>query len=244
MTRLGSLFWPRPLGVLLAMIILGPLSLLDRASAESVKADALSIVVSPEIGIQPGVDTPIEIRIEPSGAAPSQCMLIIKGAPAGASLSEGRSFTEGQWVVPMANLSKLKIRSPASAVLSLQLFSLEGQELAAGRVALAASLPRKLTLEERAFAMKLIDKGAQSMEAGNVIVAREFFQRAAERGMAEGAIAMGATFDARELTQLKNGVRVQPDSEQAKMWYEKARQLGSEEAGGRLRLLSGETRGK
>jgi hypothetical protein len=244
MTRFSCTHWRRAHGVLLALIAFGPASLLARASAENTPAAALSIVVSPEIAVQPGVDTRIEIRIEPPAATPPQCMLIIRGAPAGASVSEGRSFSEGQWVVPVASLSKLKIRTPGPTVLSLQLFSLDGQALAEGRVALVASPTRKLTLEEKAFAMKLIEKGAQSMEAGNVIVAREFFQRAAERGLAEGAVALGSTYDARELARLKNKAGVLPDPEQAKKWYERARRLGSEEAGSRLGLVSGEAQGR
>lgn len=230
--------------ILLALIVLGQASLFPYAFAESARPPALTLTVSPKIGIQPGIDMEMDIRVEPPEAAPPQSMLIIKGLPAGASLSEGKSFSEGQWVVPIARLNKLKVRTPVAAALSLQLFSLDGQKLAEQRVALATSQQRRLSPEERVFALKLVDKGLQSMEAGNVIVAREFFQRAAERGLAEGAMALGATYDARELARFKLGASIQPDPELAKKWYDNARQLGSEEADSRLRLLSGEIRRK
>lgn len=241
MKRYRRARWGREHCILLALIVLGQAPLLARAWAESMASPALTIIVSPEIAIQPGVDAPMDIRVEPPEAAPPQSMLIIKGAPAGASLSEGKSFSEGQWVVPIASLKQLKIRSPKETVLSLQLFNLDGQKLADRQVALVMSPQRRLlTPNERAFALKMIEKGVQSMEAGNVIVAREFFQRAADRGLAEGAVALGATYDPRELARFKIGASIQPDAELARKWYENARRLGSEEAVSRLRLLSGE----
>jgi TPR repeat protein len=43
-------------------------------------------------------------------------------------------------------------------------------------------------------------------------------------------MALAATFDAEELKKLPIVGGVQPDEKQARQWYEKARELGSEEA--------------
>jgi TPR repeat protein len=65
-----------------------------------------------------------------------------------------------------------------------------------------------------------------------------FFQHAAEAGLALGAIRLATTFDPTELTRLQaQGVR--PDREEARRWYERARELGAPEAEERLARLGG-----
>ncbi|HSR81613.1 MAG TPA: hypothetical protein VLL28_12625, partial [Hyphomicrobiaceae bacterium] len=65
---------------------------------------------------------------------------------------------------------------------------------------------------------------------------RLFYERAADAGLAQGAMALAGTFDATELAQL--GVRgLQPDPKQARRWYERAQQLGASDAEERLRRI-------
>jgi TPR repeat protein len=76
------------------------------------------------------------------------------------------------------------------------------------------------------------------MGAGNVEAARLFYERAADAGLAQGALALAATFDPDELVrrQVVGGLR--PDPAAAKRWYERARELGADEADEPLRRLS------
>jgi hypothetical protein len=89
---------------------------------------------------------------------------------------------------------------------------------------------------ERERAMRLLVKGNEQLEEGNVSAARLFFERAADAGLAEGAMALAATFDAAELGR-RNVRGIKPDSKLARQWYERARQLGAGEADERLRRL-------
>ena len=74
------------------------------------------------------------------------------------------------------------------------------------------------------------------MDNGDIASARLFFQRAADEGLADAALAMGATFDPGELTKLKaHGLRA--DAGEARRWYERAAELGSGEAIDRLKRL-------
>ena len=78
------------------------------------------------------------------------------------------------------------------------------------------------------------------MADGGIAQARLLYERAAEAGLAQGAMAMAATYDPAELQRL--GVRgLKPDQDQARRWYERARQLGAADAEQRLRRL-GEAR--
>jgi hypothetical protein len=83
----------------------------------------------------------------------------------------------------------------------------------------------------------LLTQGEQFVNTGDLVTARLLFRRAAEAGDADGALSLGATYDPGVLAKL--GVRgIAPDIEQARSWYEKARDLGSAEAPRRLKLLA------
>jgi hypothetical protein len=96
----------------------------------------------------------------------------------------------------------------------------------------------QLTPELRAQAEKYVKRGDESIAGGNITVARMFYQRAAEIGLAQGALSLAATFDANELSRWNVVGGVQPDPEQARKWYEKAHALGSADAAARLQRLS------
>jgi hypothetical protein len=98
----------------------------------------------------------------------------------------------------------------------------------------AAGAP--VNTEERERAFGLLAKGQERLGRGNIYSARMFFQRAAEAGLAEGALAAGGTFDPVELNKLKV-IGLTPDIAAARKWYEKARELWATEATERLRRL-------
>jgi hypothetical protein len=92
---------------------------------------------------------------------------------------------------------------------------------------------------ERESAEKLVARGERDLEQGNIALARQFFLRAAQAGLARGALLLAATYDPRELARMR-AVGVQANLEEARKWYEQARRLGAPEAEERLaRLGSG-----
>jgi hypothetical protein len=91
--------------------------------------------------------------------------------------------------------------------------------------------------EAQQHAMRFVTKGNELLGEGDVSTARLYYQRAADAGLHEGALAMAATYDPDELIRI--GVKgLQPDPKAARSWYEKARDLGAPEAEERLRRLS------
>jgi hypothetical protein len=98
----------------------------------------------------------------------------------------------------------------------------------------ASKASRVLDPEEIKLFMK---QGEQFIAAGDVITARIVFQRAAEAGDANAAMALGATYDPTVLAKL--GVAgLGADVEKARTWYQKAESLGSTEATRRLAILA------
>jgi hypothetical protein len=90
--------------------------------------------------------------------------------------------------------------------------------------------------EDLAQAGRLVTKGEGYFAQGNVAVAREYFQRAADLGLPLAALKMAETLDARELASRRvQGVK--PDPAAAKRWYQRALELNVPEAEARLRRL-------
>jgi hypothetical protein len=83
----------------------------------------------------------------------------------------------------------------------------------------------------------LIKQGEQFIAAGDVVTARIVFQRAAESGDPNAAVALGATYDPTVLARL-GVVGMGADVEKARSWYQKAESLGSPEAARRLKILA------
>ena len=93
-----------------------------------------------------------------------------------------------------------------------------------------------MSAEQRERAMRFLKRGDEHLAEGGIAQARLLYERAAEAGLAQGAMALAATYDPAELERL--GVRgLRPDRAAALRWYEKARQLGAREAEQRLRRL-------
>jgi TPR repeat protein len=172
-----------------------------------------------------------------------------------AALSEGHVIAPGSWAIALNALPNLKILLPAgvtgSADLVVSLVGLDGTVLAEAKSTLVvrsvgASAPRtvperrepSLTPQDRQRALGFVKRGEDLMASGNVEAARLFYERAADAGLAQGALALAATFDPEELArrQVVGGLR--PDPAAAKRWYERARELGADEADEPLRRLS------
>lgn len=96
---------------------------------------------------------------------------------------------------------------------------------------------KRLSTAEADKARKMMERGDEALAGGKITAARLLFQAAADAGWAPGALALAQTYDARVLSQSKVLGGVQPDAALAKKWYEKARELGSTEAAGRLQAL-------
>lgn len=80
----------------------------------------------------------------------------------------------------------------------------------------------------------IITRGRSFLTMSDLASARLLFRRAAETHSAEGALALGATYDPAALKRM-GVVGAAADLEQARWWYQRAAELGSTEA---VQLLS------
>jgi hypothetical protein len=99
---------------------------------------------------------------------------------------------------------------------------------------IAPPAQRKLDQEEIAVLLK---RGKDLIANGDLAAARLVLRRAADANDAEAALALGATYDPYVLQALKvYGLKADPVM--ARVWYEKARGLGSAAAPRRLEMLT------
>jgi DnaJ-domain-containing protein 1 len=92
--------------------------------------------------------------------------------------------------------------------------------------------------DDIAQAVRLVGQGERYRANGNIAVAREYFARAADLGLAAAALKMAETHDPRELSAANlYGPKANPA--EARKWYERAMALGAREAEARLRRLDG-----
>lgn len=81
-----------------------------------------------------------------------------------------------------------------------------------------------------AEAAMLMSRGLDFLKAGDIEAARIGFSRLADAGNADGALALASTYDPRYLAE-HNVVGVHGDETKARALYQRARDLGSTEAG-------------
>jgi hypothetical protein len=81
----------------------------------------------------------------------------------------------------------------------------------------------------------LIRRGKNLLNDGDFAAARVLFERAANAGSAEAALALGSTYDPNVIKRL-GAIMVKPDIENARKWYQLAAERGS--AAARLQLAN------
>ena len=127
---------------------------------------------------------------------------------------------------PIAQNSPEPARSPPPAVAALPPASAPAASPPPAPPRDAPTAPAPLPPADRERAEAFLTRGRGLLQSGDIASARLFFRRAADAGLAEGALSMGDTFDPIELDRLR-AVGVRPDTTEARNWYEKARILGA-----------------
>jgi hypothetical protein len=110
---------------------------------------------------------------------------------------------------------------------------------AAAETPAITSAPPQRTIDRRSLQLDsdeiaiLIKRGRDLLADGDLAAARLLLRRAAEAGSAEGAFALGTTFDPVALQRL-GAIGAAPDLAQARQWYQRAAELGSSAASQQL----------
>jgi hypothetical protein len=175
--------------------------------------------------------------------------LLIDGFAPGSLFSVGQSIGQNAWRIPAPQIEAATIMPPRGFVGSMDLvvtLILTNGSLGDRRALHLQWLPPTSalrpsgTLSSRIDARELgelLTRGKAFEASGDIGAARLFFQRAAEAGNAQAAFMLAETYDPAVLKNLGE-VGLAPDIKAARIWYGKAKELGSEEALDRMQRLA------
>jgi len=201
---------------------------------------------------------PLPLGVALNGASGGE-MLILVGLAAGTKLSVGTPRGSTGWQVSARELggtfayapkdfvgvmdAAIDLRSANDRLMDSQVVRLEwiwkkpdpAAALAPRREPFAPASPAP-SLDPKELAI-LIKRGHDFLKAGDIPSARLVLRRAATAGSAQAALALGGTYDGMLLAEL-GVLGFASDAPQARVWYQRALELGSSEASRRLDRLA------
>jgi hypothetical protein len=193
----------------------------------------LQAVSSDPVQIQPGRDQGVSSRpLVPAGGQLDGEEVALAPSIVSAPVHQG----DQQEVLPSkllaSTLRQIDSNEIGSVPEPIQLIPNRDQIVPAGPS--PPALQRRFDGEE---IILLLKRGKDLIASGDLAAARLVLQRAADANHAEAALALGATYDPLVLRELKV-YGFTPDAAMARVWYEKAIELGSPAAPRRLEMLT------
>jgi hypothetical protein len=171
-------------------------------------------------------------------------VIAIRAMPQGATFSQGRPYGASEWNLTPDEIGDLRLRLPKTATgssdLRVELMAADGTVLASAstRIDIAPDPKAALILraDESNRVEDLIAHGQKMIDVGYFAGARAYFRRAAEAGSGEAALMLAATYDQEYIDKIgAHGIKADPN--EARIWYERAKQLGVEGAEEKLAAL-------
>jgi len=199
---------------------------------------------------------PLEASVAPSTGDES---LVVAGLAAGTRLSAGAAMNESSWHLRSHDLRGLYLYAPKDFVgamnTAIDVISPSQRLLDSRSVRLEwvvrkepptqridtvdpanPTVPAAQQIDPQQAAI-LMKHGRDALASGDIAAARLVFRRLADGGNAEAALGLAATYDPRYLAS-QNVIGVTGDEAQARVWYQRAMELGSIEAKNILVLMA------
>ena len=214
--------------------------------AAEVEAEAkpeIALTTPGRLDAKVGEEVEFNIAIDSADGLPARSVIAIRAMPEGASFSQGRAYAETEWNLRPDEIGELKLKLPERdgiAELRIELMAADGTVLASSTTKLAVAPDPKAELilrsDESNRVAELIEHGQKMIDVGYLAGARAYFKRAAEAGSGEAALKLGATYDPDFISEI-GALGVKADLNEARVWYQRAKQLGIESAEAKLKAL-------
>ena len=196
-------------------------------------AAEIALTAPEEIVTTAGDEVNFAIAIDTAAPLPARSAIAIRDLPDGAFFSKGRPFGAGEWSLRPDEIAGLTLRLPehqtGASDLRVELVAADGAVLARTATRLDVAPPPTAGLVVRSGEADRVEDlmahGQKMIDVGYFAGARAYYERAAEAGSGEAALAVGATYDPAFIAAL--GVQgIKPDRQAAKTWYDRATALG------------------
>jgi len=204
----------------------------------------IALTAPEEIEAKAGDQVDFAIAIDTDEALPERSVIAIRNIPEGATFSEGRPYGTHEWSLRPHEIAGLSLHLPedhsGASDMKVELVSADGAVLArtATRLDVAPAPTAGIVVrsDEADRVTDLMAHGRKMVDVGYLAGARAYYQRAAEAGSADAALALGATYDPNVIAEL--GVQgIKPDPDAAKTWYDRAEALGIDDRQAKLATL-------
>jgi hypothetical protein len=206
----------------------------------------LQPIGSPErpLRLEPLRPSRLPLRVQPEEALSETFILVLSGVPAKADVRGADRISSDSWLLPPYSIANLQITMPEWSTSLLEI----GVELRRTTGAIAArakawisvpppQLPNVPGKTEHAALKDILGRADLLLGRGDIVAARAVYERAAEMGSAQAALALGSTYDPGRLWSL--GVfGMVGNKDKARHWYTRADQLGHPNAKDRLKALA------
>jgi hypothetical protein len=210
---------------------------------EDVRGLSVALTALETVQAEAGKEVPFSIAINSADPLPPRATINIDGMPEDATFSNGRPYGDTAWTLRPDEIgADLRLRLPnvGQTDLRIDLLAADGEIIASAfthvNITTDPNSAFLLRPEERDRISDLMMHGHKMVEVGYLAGARAYFRRAAEAGSGDAAVALGDTYDPAFIESIgAHGIKA--DAAQARTWYERARELGSEAAKAKLERL-------
>lgn len=225
-------------------------------------ADNATVIQS--LAGEPGKPLPLAIA-PPAGGSQDFRFVMVRGLPETVSITAGFRVRQS-WFIAIKDIDGVQLLSPdnfrgnfmleffyfrdsqeaplATAAVNVRLGSGAGDSptltaTVPPQVEQPAAKPKRprpvaFSAEQEA---EMLLKGDEYLNMGDVASARLLFEDLAAHGSAKGTLAMGRTYDPNFLKEAWVAGGLQPNMDKAKLWYQRAADMGSNDAQKRLSVL-------
>jgi hypothetical protein len=197
------------------------------------------------------IDEPASLGVRVDGA-PEGAQLVVCGFAAKSIISAGQSVDEKTWTLPASDVGDAMLIPPAgfAGPMKLDVVLVNLDKTVADRRTLllqwqpqeppTSSIPATPVTKGPASDTEIdkqLEEGRRLEAAGNLPLARGIFLRFAQAGYARAAFLLANTYDPISLAK-RQLLPPESDPALARIWYRKASDWGSQDAGARLERLA------
>jgi hypothetical protein len=219
---------------------------LDPAIAEisardAVKPQPVKVATTTRLEVSAGDQVALPIELSPARGTGEVAAIVLRGLPKDYSVVAALPSGDGSWVLSPDALKTARIvvpdAEPREVSVTAELFDMSAQVVGTPRFVLATRPAIAAENHDSQQARDMLARGHDKLRAGDVAEARSLFKLAAERGVPEGAFALGETFDPAQAAA-RGAAEQKGDPDLARFWYEYASQRGVAAARERLAALN------
>jgi hypothetical protein len=210
--------------------------------------DKVALVHPEEAAVSADEAVEFPVKVAGSDQELAGHYLIVSGLKRGARMSSGIELMFDTWRIDIAQLSDLQLVVPAGFArrqhVDIELRRADGTTREKSRLVVVTPGAAAIVADDADDAVDLpaqvrrtVDEGEVQIDNGSLQGARILFKRAAGKGSARAALLLAGSYDPRVIAAYKTATPPSVDIDKARLWYQRAIELGASRASQSLESL-------